>query len=99
MNRTYIYSYNGTVVTDNTPDAHNRFMALVDAEEQAARKKARNIREYQRKLITQKQIGCALIFTGFTALALSAIIVECLACALPMIVLGVYAGTTNKVII
>ena len=99
MNRTYVYSINGNIVTDNTQDAHTRFMMYRDAEEQAERKKARNIREYQRKIIAQKQLGCTFIFIGLIAMAISVIIPECFICVLPCLFGGVYAATTKNVII
>lgn len=98
-NRIYYYSVNGTVVADNTPDAHTRFMIYKDAQERADRTRARNLREYRRKIVEQKYIGCSLIVTGLVSLALSVIVVECLACALVAIPLGVAVSTTDKIII
>ena len=98
-NKTYYYSINGTVVADDTPDAHARFMLYKDAQERADRTKARNLREYRRKIIEQKKIGCSLIVTGLVNLALSVIVIECLACALVAIPLGVAVSTTDKIII
>lgn len=98
-NRTYYYSIDGTVVADNTPDAHTRFMLYKDAQERADREQARTRREYQRKIVSQKQLGCAFIITGLVAVAMSIIIPECFMCALPCLFGGVYAATTTKIII
>ena len=98
-NRTYYYNINGTMVADNTPDAHTRFMIYKDAQERADREQARTRREYHRKLIAQKQLGCAFIVTGFMAMAMSVIIPECFMCALPCLFCGIYAATTTNIIV
>ena len=98
-NRTYYYSVNGTVVADDTPEAHIKYMIYKDAQERADRTRARNLREYRRKIVEQKYIGYSLIVVGLVNLALSVIVVECLACALIAIPLGVAISTTDKIII
>lgn len=97
--RIYYYLVNGTVVADDTPEAHTKYMLYKDAQERADRTRARNLREYRRRIIEQKKIGCSLIVAGLVNLALSVIVVECLACALVAIPLGVAVSTTDKIII
>lgn len=97
--RTYYYSVNGTVIADDTPEAHAKYMLYKDAQERADRTKSRNLREYRRKIVEQKYIGCSLIVAGLVNLALSVIVIECLPCALITIPIGVAVSTTDKIII
>ena len=98
LDRTMHYRVNGVMVSDNTADAWERFMFYQDAQERADREQARVIREYQRRLTEQKRIGCSLIFTGIASLAMSTIVVECLAVSLLSLLLGTYVATTTKII-
>ena len=98
LDRTMYYRVNGVTVSDDTADAWERFMIYKDAQERADRAQARAIREYHRRLTEQKRIGCSLILTGIASLALSVIVIECMAVSLPCLLLGTYVATTAKII-
>lgn len=98
LNRTMHYRVNGVMVSDDTSDAWEHFMLYKDAQERADREKARAIREYHRRLIEQKCIGCSLILTGIASLAMSTIVIECLVVSLLSLLLGTYVATTTKII-
>lgn len=98
LDRTMHYIVNGVTVSDDTADAWERFMLYKDAQERADREQARAIREYHRRLTEQKCIGCSLILTGIASLAMSTIVVECLAVSLLNLLLGTYVATTTKII-